>query len=120
MKRNTLLFVAILAVSIFVTGCAASHSGMLLNQTSVQLSQNNFSYVATNQSGEATVTYILGIGGMAKKSLLYDAVKDLHDKRKLEDGQAWVNQTENFKTTVKLGIVVTTTCTVSADIIQFK
>lgn len=120
MKKNALLFGVILVVSIFITGCAASHSGMLLNQTSVQLSQNNFSYVATNQSGESTVTYIFGIGGMAKKALLYEAVKDLRDKRKLEDGQAWVNQTENFKTTIKLGIVVTTTCTVTADVIQFK
>ena len=113
------MFVAVLAVSIYVTGCVASHSGVLLNQTTVQLSQNNFSYVATNQIGEATVTYIFGIGGMARKSLIYDAVKDLRTKRKLEDGQAWVNQTENFKTTIKLGIIVTTTCTVTADVIQF-
>lgn len=113
------MFATILLVSILMTGCVASHSGILLNQTTVQLSQNNFSYVATNQIGEATVTYIFGIGGMARKSLIYDAVKDLRSKRRLEDGQAWVNQTENFKTTVKLGIIVTTTCTITADVIQF-
>jgi len=113
------------AFSIFLTAsiltsCMASHSGILLNQTNVQLSQNNFTYVATNQSGEASVTYIFGIGGMSKKSLTYEAVKDLRDKRKLEDGQVWVNQTISFKTSVKLGIIVTTTCVVTGDIIQFK
>ena len=119
MKKS--VFIALVAfVAISFTGCLATHSGMLLNQTNVQLTQNNFSYVAQNQTGDASITYFLGFGGMSKKSLLFEAVEELKASRKLEAGQAWVNQTVTYKTAYQLGIIVTTTCVVTADVIQFN
>lgn len=120
MKVTSFFTVIIIAMSVFLTGCMASHSGTILNGTNVQLSQNNFSYIATNLTGEASVTYIFGFGGMAKSSLVFEAKQNLQSQQLLGDGQAWVNQTVNYKTSVQFGIVVTKKCIISADIVQFK
>jgi len=38
----------------------------------------------------------------------------------LKDNQALVNTTVNFANSYYLGLVITVTCTVSADVVEFK
>lgn len=48
-------------VAIFVTGCTSSGAFLSANQTVVTLEEGNYSITATNVSGEAEASYILGL-----------------------------------------------------------
>jgi hypothetical protein len=115
MKRN-LFFVVLL--TIMLSSCATLHSGYMNN--SAALSQPNFTYVQKNVQGFPTATYFLGIGGLSKETLVNSAKMNLLDVALLKDNQALVNTTVNFATSFYLGLLITVTCTVTADVVEFK
>ena len=63
------------------------------------------------------------MGGLSKQTLIADAKKDLLKNLKdgeLQDGQALVNITVNWKRTMYTPILVKVTCITTADIVEFK
>ena len=68
MKKSILKSTLVIISAILLTSCSAGHSGYMANSAS--LSSANFSYIKQNIKGEATATYILGIGGLAKETLV--------------------------------------------------
>lgn len=117
MKKEIFKSVFFLSVVIFLSGCIAQHSGYMPSTTA--LTQNNFNYTQKHAMGTATATYIFGIGGVARQTLVGDALRDLMRSHQLQDGQALANITVNFKRTYYVGVVTTVTCIITADIVQF-
>jgi hypothetical protein len=117
MKRN-LLFAVVALVVVSLSSCATIHSGYMNNSTA--LSQPNFTYVQKNVQGFSTATYFLGIGGLSKETLVNSAKMNLMDVALLKDNQALVNTTVNFANSYYFGLIITVTCTVSADVVEFK
>lgn len=111
-----LLCVSIVAIS--MSSCAVHNNGYMLNSAS--LSSANFSYVKENISGSAVAMSILGIGGgLFKESLVNEAKQKMLSSYPLKDNQALVNITINYKTAIG-GILFSKTCTITADVVQFK
>jgi len=108
----------IIAMISLLTGCIATHYGNMAGSAS--LGSPNFVYQTQNLIGEAKATYILGIGGVARQSLVAEAKKDMLKNHPLKANQALANLSVSHKTTGFLGFIVTTViCTVSADIVEF-
>lgn len=61
MKSKLLIYPVALIGAILLTGCASSGLFFSMNNTAVELSENNYEIVATNVSGEAEAGYILGV-----------------------------------------------------------
>ena len=120
MKTVILKSIFAIFIAIFLTSCAAAHKGYMANSAS--LSSNNFSYVKKDVQGTSTAKYILGIGGMARETLVNDAKKQLLESNSLESNQTLANLTVNYKIARYLGGAIYTkvTCTVTADIVEFK
>jgi hypothetical protein len=115
MKSKQYIFIVI--VSLFLSGCAATHSGYMSSSTS--LSSANFTYVNSIR-GESTATYILGIGGLSKETLVDDAQKNMFISGPLKKNQAIANLTVNFKNSYFIfGVFATVTCVVTADVVEF-
>jgi hypothetical protein len=120
-KMNKLILKSIFAITIaiFITSCAAVHSGYMSN--SAALSSANFSYVKQNIKGEATATYVLGIGGLAKETLVDNAKQQMLSSNPLKSNQTFANLTVNFKSSMYFGLLFRTVkCTVTADVVEFK
>src|ERR1041384_5624225 len=84
-------------VLMFAFSSCAVHSGYM--QSSANLAGNNFSYVKKDVEGTAKTFYIFGIGGLNKMALVNEAKKDLLKNYQLQDGQALVDLTVNWKQT---------------------
>jgi hypothetical protein len=118
MKKIALKISVTLFFTLLLTSCAAYHSGYMAS--SVSLSSANFSYVKLNVKGKSTATYILGIGGLGKETLVNSAKEQMLSENKLKNNQGLSNLTVNFKNSNILGILSKVTCTVTADIVEFK
>lgn len=118
MKR---IFPFSLAFAIFLigfTGCIATHVGTMSDSAS--LGSANFSYKKQNLTGESKAVYILGIGGEARKSLVWEAKQKLMAKNQLQSNQALANLSVSYKTGYYLGpLIMAVRCVVSADIVEF-
>jgi hypothetical protein len=93
--------------------------------SSAVLNQANFSYVKQDLVGKSKLTYILGIGGLAKETLVFHAKKDLiknhfGNDSGLKENQALANVSVNVKTSNYLGLFVIAKCTLTADLVEFK
>jgi hypothetical protein len=107
-----------LNVALALSSCTATHSGYM--QSSAALSSANFSYV-TNVRGESSATYVFGIGGLNKETLVDDAQKRMILSNPLKKNQAIANLTVNFKKTyIYFGVITTVKCVVTADIVEFE
>lgn len=104
--------------AVLFSGCFALHSGNIYNSAS--LSSANFSYVNMNVEGEASTRYVIGFGGLEKFTLVSIAKKNMMANHPLQKNQAFVNQTLNFKTSIYFGIIITTKCVVTADVVEFR
>jgi hypothetical protein len=118
MKKKLVVSLFSFLVIVGLMSCASIHTGYMNN--SVALSQPNFSYVQRNIQGVSNATYILGIGGLSKETLVNSAKMNLMDIALLKDNQALVNTTVNFRNSYYLGVVIIVTCTVTADVVEFK
>ncbi|MBF2709315.1 hypothetical protein IR213_12040 [Flavobacterium soyangense] len=106
-------------LALLLTSCSAVHSGSMENSAS--LSSANFSYVKQNIEGKAQATYVLGIGGLAKETLVNNAKQKMLAENPLRDNQTLANLTVNFKKSYYLGLIYSTVkCTVTADVVEFK
>ena len=105
----------IIIVSILLSSCSY-HSGYMNN--SVSLNQANFKYNYQSVSGSASTVLFLGIGGFNTDKIVDDAKKDLLRNHPLKSNQALANITVNWRNSFYI-IVMSTTCTVSADIVEF-
>lgn len=118
MKRNLLNSILFVSISLFLMSCIATHYGNMSD--SAALGSPNFRYKRQNVVGVSQATYVLGIGGVARQSLILEAKKAMLRENPLLDNQALANVSVSYKTTGFLGFVVTTViCTVSADIVEF-
>ena len=118
MKHNLLNFFLIISIFSFLTGCIATHVGNMSGSAS--LDSPNFIYKNQNVFGEAKATYVLGIGGEARQSLIREAKINMLKENPLLKNQALANVSVSYKTTGFLGFLVTVVkCDVSADIVEF-
>lgn len=104
-----------------LTSCAG-HLGLTSNvnnhSTEVVLSKKNFK-VLKSVRGEASVTYILGIGGLSKKALIADAKAQMLKEANLEGGaKAIINETVEIKGS-NFPFMGKKLVTVSAQVIEF-
>ena len=117
-KRITIIaFTGVL----FLTSCAG-HRGLTNNvnnhTTEVVLSQKNFKVVKT-VTGQASVTYILGIGGLSKNALIAEARAIMLKDAELEgSARAIINETTEVKGS-SFPFVGKKLVTVSAQVIEF-
>ncbi len=117
MKNRIFKTLLLLFVGSIIFSCA-THDGYMLSSAS--LSSNNFKYVVKDAVGTATATYIIGIGGHSKQSLVAEAKKNLLEKYNFKDNNALVNLTVNWKKTFVNPIAYRNRCTITADIVEFK
>ncbi|MDV7396293.1 DUF6567 family protein, partial [Arthrospira platensis SPKY1] len=88
---------------------------------SASLDSPNFEYKKKDVTGEAVATYFLGIGGVSKQSLVFEAKQNMLRANPLLKNQALANVSVSYKWTGFLGFVfVTVKCNVSADIVEFE
>lgn len=119
MKKVFLKSILAMIVAVSMSSCMGVHSGTMAS--SANLSSANFSYVKQSARGSATATYILGIGGISRETLVEDAKLRLLANNPLKSNQALANLTVNFKVTSYVGYIYrTATCVVTADIVEFK
>jgi len=118
MKNKLVVAFFCFLIIVGLMSCASVHTGYMNNSAS--LSQPNFSYIQRDIQGFSTATYVLGIGGLSKETLVNSAKMNLMDIALLKDNQALVNTTVNFRNSYYLGVVIIVTCTVTADVVQFK
>jgi len=116
-KKIILNLGILLTICIIMPGCIAFHSGYL--QSSAALSSANFSYLY-NIQGKAKATYVFGIGGLSRATLVDEAKQDMLSSSPLKSNQALANTTVNFKNSNILGFIMIVRCTVTADVVQFN
>ena len=118
MKKVLLRICFLLSITIMLTSCAAGLTGSMSN--SAALSSNNFDYVQRDLQGMSQATYVLGIGGMKREAIVNEAKIKMLENNPLKNGQTLANVIVDFKYSNFLGIVATTKCYVTADIVEFK
>ena len=113
-------FIASLAI-LSLTSCASFNAPTINNNnqsTQVVLSKNNFK-VIDSVTGESETTYILGIGGISKKSLVAEARKNMIEKANLiGSAKAIINEKIEVKSSV-FPFVGKVQVMVSAEVIEF-
>ena len=111
---------AIVAATLSLTGCGVSMmTSENYNQTKVVLSENNFKVVG-QAYGEATATYICGIGGFSRKALLNNAINEMSKNARLKGAQTLTNITTNTSVKMVTPFYVQVTCTATANVVEFK
>lgn len=114
---------AIAAASLSLTGCAGvatmASSNHNLTQTHVVLSDDNFRVVG-HAYGEATATYICGIGGLSKKALYSNAIDEMAKNANLRGSQTLTNTTVHYSVQMFTPFYVKATCCATANIVEFK
>lgn len=98
----------------FCSSCAF-HNGMMTGNA--VLSNNNFKVTGVTTSSAQT-TKVLGIGGLNKEALVYEAKIGLYKGINLKQGEALANISVDWKNAFYI-LFSKTTLTLSADIIQF-
>jgi len=138
MKKSILILSSLLLLA-YLTGCSAGGSFMANNVTNVDLSEQNFEFVAKNVEGFSRAEYVIGIsyssgfmantlalvrtGGSAK--LYDDAIKNLWDNFKLEygstEGRNLLLANVRYDTDIlNLLLYTQTDLYIHADIIEFE
>lgn len=118
MKKVLLRICFLLSITIMFSSCAAGLTGSMAN--SAALSSDNFNYVKRDLQGMSQATYVLGIGGMKREAIVNEAKIKMLENNALKDGQTLANVIVDFKFSNFMGIVATTKCYVTADIVEFK
>lgn len=120
MKKYFLLSALCLCLFL-ISGCGTS-SGLISNQnqlqTNVVLSQNNFTVVKT-VTGEASATYIFGIGGYAQAEAKASAMNQMLQNAELTGSQAIVNAQVSLHAQTILGIYTKVTAHATGTVVEF-
>lgn len=114
---KNLIRLSIFALLISALSSCAIHSGYMNNSAS--LGEANFKYIEKNIYGSAKTVKIFGIGGSGEYALVHSAKLNMLDGYELKTNQALANITVNWKKTTFI-LVSTTTCVVTADIVEFR
>lgn len=116
MKQLTILSF----ITVFLTSCFGVHHGSF--QSSVQLSDNNYTVIKRSAAGQARTTIVFGIGGLSKNALVAKAKENLIKEHNVTCKQELANVCVDWKivTTPFYYVVFERVCTVTADIIEFK
>jgi hypothetical protein len=113
---------AFVAVALSFTGCVGLASTTVSNhnltQTQVVLSESNFRVVG-QAYGEATATYICGIGGYSKKALYDNAINEMAKNANLAGSQTLTNTTVHYSVKMITPFFVKSTCSATANIVEF-
>jgi len=138
MKKSILILSSLLLLA-YLTGCSTGGSFMANNVTNVDLTEQNFEFVARNVEGFSRAEYVIGIsyssgfvantlalvrtGGSAK--LYNDAIKNLWDNFKLEygstEGRNLLLANVRYDTDIlNLLLYTQTDLYIHADIIEFE
>ena len=111
------MFVAFTLTSCGLGSVLTSNQNSL--QTNVVLTQNNYKVVKTI-TGEATTTYIFGIGGLSKEALRNNAIADMVKDAKLDGkSQAIVNTQISVKNVIITPLYIKQIVTASALVVEF-
>lgn len=87
--------------------------------TEVRLVDNNFKVVGIAK-GEWSATYVLGIGGFSKQSLMNSAVSDMYEKANLTGSQTIINVRSAVSTkAIVWGLYTQRTAVATGTIIEF-
>lgn len=120
MKKLFVLASICLAV-LLVSSCGTS-SSLTVNenqlQTNVVLSQNNFTVVKT-VTGEASSSYVFGIGGRKQAQAKASALNQMIQNAELTGSQAIVNTTVSFHEETVLGVWVKLTAYAVGTVVEF-
>lgn len=119
--KKFLSICAFVAATLSLTGCVgvAGTVSNNLTQTQVVLSDDNFKVVG-QAYGEASATYICGIGGLSRKALYNNAVSTMTRNANLKGSQTLTNTTMHYSAQMITPFYVKVTCSASATIVQFK
>lgn len=119
--KKFLTICAFVAATLSLTSCAgvANTVSNNLTQTQVVLSDDNFKVIG-HAYGEATATYICGIGGLSKKALYNNAISEMSKNANLRGAQTLTNTTVHYSTLMITPVYVKVTCSATANIIEFK
>ena len=112
----------IVATSILFLSSCGMNVGYIanVNNTQVVLDEANYTYVGS-ATGEASSTWIFGIGPMGTQALVQKAKEDLGSKVNLYDGaRALVNMTVDEKVRMFTPLYIKRTAYISADVVEFK
>ena len=112
----------ILATSILFLSSCGMNAGYIanINNTQVILDEANYTYVGS-ATGEATSTWIFGMGPMGTQALVQKAKEDLASKVNLYDGaRALVNMTVDETVKMVTPLFIKRTAYISADVIEFN
>lgn len=94
------LFIGMIAISAMLTSCSISREATNNQnqiQTSVVLNQKNYKVIGT-VTGESKQNYVLGIGGLSKKSLRESAMSEMLKKADLKgNARAIINTNVQYK-----------------------
>lgn len=116
--QNPLVFIFLL---ILISSCGINHANMQNinnNLTNVELSNKNF-IVLDRVSGEATTTYILGIGGKSQKAMLQQAMSQMYSNANLSgSAKALINVTLESHTSYMI-VYSRTTYIASGNVVEF-
>jgi hypothetical protein len=139
MKSKLMFYPIALIGALLLSGCASSGLFFSMNNTAVELSENNYEIVATNIAGEAEAGYLLGLSfsaGAATNTLALARVSGsgMLYKEALEN--LWKNYEEKHGSVVgkklalvnvrydsdALNLILYTSAKISirADVVEFK
>lgn len=94
------LFISVIAFGAMLSSCSVSQeatSNQNQIQTSIVLNQKNYKVVET-VTGESKQNYVLGIGGLSRKSLRESAMSDMLKKANLKgEARAIINTNVQYK-----------------------
>lgn len=106
---------ALLCTSCGISRQAANNVNSV--QTEVVLAKKNYKVIGTVY-GESTQNYVLGIGGMSKKSMSDAAIAEMYRNANLTGSQAIINTNVSYKN--KMIILYTQAkCIASGTVIEF-
>ena len=118
-----LLVKVFLVSSLFsITGCSFSREAASNNnlvQTEVVLQRANYKVIGT-VSAESRQVYILGIGGLSKKSLAQSALSDMYKQADLlGKSRAVINVSVCYKNSFYTPLVIDSTAIARGTVIEF-
>ena len=117
--KKLFLICAVAIATLTLGSCGvATHISNSLTETKVVLAENKFKVVG-QAYGEATATYICGIGGLSKNALKNNAINEMSKNAKLTGSQTLVNITTNASIKMVTPLYVQITYTATANIVEF-